>query len=502
MSFLEVKQVVKQYGATLALDHVSFEVEKGAFHAIIGENGAGKSTFIKILSGLVSLNEGEILLNGKDYRPKNIMDARGSGISTAFQELSLLPNLTVAENLVLPDLNRGNASLISKRKNNDYAAELLDQFGLSHISPTREVRALSLAERQKLEITRAISHKPKLLLLDEPTAALPDAEWLFRILERIGNGDLTILYISHRLNEIREYCKTGTILRNGKSIDTVQLDSVTDSDIFQMMIGESKDKATDSKSKRRAASRDAGIEVQRLSGKTVREISFKLHKGEILGVAGLEGQGQHELFQLLAGLTPIKEGSIKIEQREVKMKSPKSALKNGMFFIPEERKTEGIFPGLSTLSNISISSLKKINRLGFIGSNREQVSSKVLADKMTLEDRYLHMPIESLSGGNQQKALMSRALMTESKYLLLYDPSRGVDIPTKNAFYKMAQEFTGEGGAVLWYSTDLPELIDLCDRILVFYKGKIVANVMREAFDSKNLLSAATGHFIAKEAKA
>ncbi|WP_424767562.1 sugar ABC transporter ATP-binding protein [Paenibacillus sp. sgz302251] len=501
MSFLEVRQVVKRYGATLALDHVSFEVEKGAFHAIIGENGAGKSTFIKILSGLVSLNEGEIVLNGQQYQPKNIMDARSTGISTAFQELSLLPNLTVAENLVLPDLNKGSG-LISKRRNNDYAAELLDEFGLSHIAPTREVRTLSLAERQKLEITRAISHKPKLLLLDEPTAALPDADWLFRILERIGNGDLTILYISHRLNEIREYCKTGTVLRNGKSIDTIRLDSVTDSDIFQMMIGDSKDKASDSKTKTRAANRDPGIEVKQLTGKTVRNISFNLHKGEILGVAGLEGQGQHELFQLLAGLMPMKEGSIKIEQREVKIKSPKSALRNGMFFIPEERKTEGIFQGLSTLSNISISSLNKINRLGFIGSKRELGNSKVLADKMTLEERYLQMPIESLSGGNQQKALMSRALMTESQYLLLYDPSRGVDIPTKNAFYHMAQEFTAEGGSVLWYSTDLPELIDLCDRILVFYKGQIVADVMREAFDSENLLSAATGHFTAKEVRA
>lgn len=497
-TFLEVKQLRKIYGATIALNDVSFKVPKGTVHAIIGENGAGKSTLIKILSGSISPNEGTIILDGKPFHTNSIAESRLAGVSTAFQELSLLPNLSVSENLSLPNLKKGSLRLISRKLNEDYARKILRDFDLGHISPSQEVGTLSLAERQKLEITRAISHKPKLLLLDEPTAALPDPEWLYKILERNKRDDLTILYISHRLNEIRDLCQSATILRNGSSIDTISLKDTSNSEIFRMMIGESKDLIfTDNDEKQDLT--QPGIEVHDLSGSKIRNISLTLNKGEILGIAGLEGQGQAELFKILAGIQQPKNGQIKLDGKTVKLNTPMKALRNGISYVPEERKVEGILPGLKTLSNITISSLKKASLFGMVGGNREYGSSLTVAKKVQLELRYINMDIDSLSGGNQQKAIMARSLMTGSPYLLLYDPCRGVDVGTKHSFYEMMKAFTDDCGSILWYSTDLSELVNVCDRILVFYKGNIVSDILKKDVSIELLLSAATGHFHKEE---
>jgi ribose transport system ATP-binding protein len=489
---LELSGVSKRYGATSALTDVAFEVAEGSTHAIIGENGAGKSTLIRALSGLETLDAGSMRLGGADYRPGNLGEARRRGVSTAFQDLSLLPNLTVAENLFLPRLGRG--PFVRRKANESSAHELLGQYGLSHIRPTRQVATLPLADKQKLEIVRAVSHQPKLLLLDEPSAALPDVEWLYRLLEQVRRPDLTVLYISHRLTEIRDLCQAATVLRNGRVVDTVRIKDVDDGVVFSMMGGASEGHGAQRRGSRSATGRPA-IAVRNLHGRTVADVTFTLHRGEILGVAALDGQGQAETFRILAGVARASSGAVEVDGRPARITSPGAALRRGVSFVAEERKTEGILPGLSTMANMTIGALDKAGTAGLLRRRRERGSALGPSDQVDLSHRYLTMDIDALSGGNQQKAILARSLMQGSKYLLLYDPSRGVDVGTKGTIYSLMERLVSDGeGAVLWYSTDLAELTGVCDRILCFYKGKVIAEVPGEGATVEALLTAITGH--------
>jgi ribose transport system ATP-binding protein len=482
----------KRYGATAALSDVTFQVAVGSTHAIIGENGAGKSTLIRALSGLETPDAGSMQLGGVDYRPGNLGEARRRGVSTAFQDLSLLPNLTVAENLFLPRLNSG--PFVRRKANESAAADLLNRYGLSHLRPTREVVTLPLADKQKLEIVRAVSHEPTLLLLDEPSAALPDVEWLYRLLDQIRRPDLTVLYISHRLNEIRDLCQAATVLRNGRVIDTVRVTDVDDAVVFSMMGGATEGHGAQRRGSR-AASGQPAITARNLHGHTVADVTFTLHRGEILGVAALDGQGQAETFRILAGVARAASGTVEVDGRPAKIHSPGAALRRGISFVAEERKTEGILPGLSTMANVTIGALDKAGTAGLLRHRRERTSTLGSADEVDLSHRYLTMDIDALSGGNQQKAILARSLMQGSKYLLLYDPSRGVDVGTKGTIYDLMERLVSDGeGAVLWYSTDLAELTGVCDRILCFYKGKVVAEVPGEGSTVEALLTAITGH--------
>jgi ribose transport system ATP-binding protein len=488
---LQVEQVTKRYGATTALEQVTFAVTKGSTHAIIGENGAGKSTLIKSLSGLQVPDSGTMSLDDELFAPRSLGEARRRGVSTAFQDLSLLGNLTVAENLFLPDLGAGR-TFVRRRRNEAAAAELLTEFDLAGLSPGRRVDELALAERQKLEIVRAVSHRPKLLLLDEPSAALPDVEWLYGLIEKIRSPELTILYISHRLAEIRDLCESATVLRNGRVVDTVRLSEVVDSRVFTLMGGGTEGRSAPARSRRVAG--EPAIEVSGLRGDAVRDISFTLYDGEILGVAALEGQGQAETFRMLAGVSRPNGGTITVGGRQAKYKSPAGALRSGIGFVAEERKAEGILPGISTLGNITISSLGPTSTAGLAAGPKEYQACLPFARAVDLDERYLRMDIDALSGGNQQKAILARSLMKGSKYLLLYDPSRGVDVGTKTSVYTMMRAFTESGGSVLWYSTDLSELVGSCDRILCFYRGAVVADFPGQATEVDELLQAITGH--------
>jgi ribose transport system ATP-binding protein len=490
---LELNGLTKRYGATTALQSVSFEVAKGSTHAIIGENGAGKSTLIRILSGLEMPDLGTMTLGGSGYRPKSLGDSRRAGVSTAFQDLSLLPNLTVAENLLLPRL--GGGRLVRRRANRDAAAALLSEHGLDHIAPMQEVATLPLADKQKVEIVRAVSHRPKVLLLDEPSAALPDVEWLYQLLATIRSDELTVLYISHRLTEIRDLCQAATVLRNGKVIDTVQVASVGDAEVFAMMGGGAKEGHGAGARTSRGLRETPAISARHLHGRSISDVTFTLHHGEILGVAALEGQGQAETFRILAGATRPSSGQVQVDGEQVSLRSSAAALQHGISFVAEERKTEGIFPGLSTLSNVTIGSLDKVGAGGLLAGPKEHSSTRRWAKEVDLNERYLRMDIDALSGGNQQKAILARSLMRGSRYLLLYDPSRGVDVGTKSTIYDLMERFVADGeGAILWYSTDLAELTGVCDRILCFYRGAVVAEVPGKGSTVDTLLASITGH--------
>jgi ribose transport system ATP-binding protein len=491
---LAVHDLTKSYGATVALKNVSLSLRRGEVHGLVGENGAGKSTLVKILSGIVAPDSGAVELEGAPFRPRSLMAARAAGVSTAFQELSLLPNLSVADNLMLPRLIKGFAGLASARANEQKAAALLAAFGAADIAPRVMVGDLSLAERQRIEIVRALSHRPRLLILDEPTAALAQPEWLFRLVEQMAAGGTAILYISHRLAEVRQLCARATVLRNGENIGTVELTGTSDSDIFRMMVGVAPERRPPAGAPQPGGARRPAISVRNLSGTAISEVSFDVGAGEIVGVAALEGQGQRELFRMLAGTARSGVGTVEVGGRPVKLASPAQALRAGIGFLPEDRKTEGIFLGLGTTTNISLPIVGQLRRFGLIDRRRERRRVAEQARQVDLAERYLGMNIAALSGGNQQKALVARVLLSSARHLVLFDPTRGVDVGTKQVIYGVIRRFVATGGSVLIHSTELTELVQLVDRCLVLYRGRIVGEVAGTELSEARLVSLATGH--------
>jgi ribose transport system ATP-binding protein len=491
---LQVEGVGRSYGATVALRRVTLDLRRGEVHALLGENGAGKSTLVKILSGIVQPDLGTMRLDGRRYAPHSLLDARGHGVSTAFQELSLLPNLTVATNLSLPYQRKGAAGLASRRLNESHAAEVLAACDAADIAADALVSDLSLAEKQRVEIVRAVSHRPRLLILDEPTAALAEPEWLFRMVERLAASGVAVLYISHRLAEVRRLCRRGTVLRNGQSIGTVELAGARDVDIFRMMVGRSAEEVT--RRPPTAAHREAqeALMLHDVSGPGVHGVSLSLNRGEILGVAALEGQGQRELFRMISGAAPILGGTVAVDARPVQFASPLQALRAGIGFVPEERKTEGIFLGLTTASNISLPILGRLLQFGMIDRWRERAEVAGAAQQVDLASRYIGMRISALSGGNQQKALIARVLLSGARILVLFDPTRGVDVGTKEVIYGVVRAFAAQGGSVLLYSTELSELVHLADRCLALYRGRIAGAVAGRDLTEERLVSLATGH--------
>jgi len=494
-STLVIDRISKSYGATVAVESASFALAGGEVHALLGENGAGKSTLVKILCGVAQPDSGEMHLNGRPYAPRSIMGARHLGVATAFQELSLLPNLSVAENLMLPKLPRGLGGLTSDAATKRAADEILERYNLSQIRSDTQLNTLSLADRQRLEIVRALNNAHHVLLLDEPTAALSQTEWLFNHVRAATAKGTAVLYISHRLGEVRELSARATVLRNGRNIATVKLDDTTDGDIFQMMVGR---KVQTRLRPAYAAARGSRpiLSIEKLAKGNLKNVSFDLGPGEIIGIAALEGQGQRELFRVLAGLEQAESGTISVDGQETKIKDPNKALKTGcgIAYLPEERKTEGILSGLTTASNIVLPILPKVANLSMVSRRNERKAALDVSGMIDLNPHYLSFAIGNLSGGNQQKALIARVLATGAQILLLFDPTRGVDVGTKQSIYSAISAFANSGGSVLFYSSELPEISQLAHRCLVIYGGKIFAEFSGENIDEQNMVSALIGH--------
>jgi ribose transport system ATP-binding protein len=469
-------------------------VQRGEIHALLGENGAGKSTLVKILSGIISTDSGHIEIEGVEFRPGSLMEARAAGVSTVFQELSLLPNLSVADNLMLPRLVKGFGGRASVKANRLAATEILRRFCATDIAPDVLVEDLSLAEKQRIEIVRALSHRPRLLILDEPTSALAEPEWLFREVERMAASGTAILYITHRLAEVRRLCSRATILRNGENIGTVDLGEIRDADIFAAMVGVAPTPHVPAELFKEQTAPDLALQVRNLAGAEVPPISLDVRKGEVVGVAALEGQGQREFFRMLGGAAAIAGGSIEVDGRTVNPTSPAKALHAGIAFLPEERKTEGIFLGLGVTTNISLPILDRLQRFGMIDRSRERKAVGEQAGRVDLAERFLGMPMAALSGGNQQKALIARVLLSGARLLVLFDPTRGVDVGTKQTIYSVIRRFAESGGSVLIYSTELEELVQLVDRCLVMYQGRIVGEVSGGSLTEDRLVALASGH--------
>ncbi len=497
---LEVRGISKHYGATVALRDVSFVLNAGEVCGLLGENGAGKSTLVKTLSGVEVPDSGALFLAGSEYRPRDRNDARRQGVATAFQELSLVSTLSVAVNLFLPDPAVNRAGLVAMRRLEQQAARILAAHGVSEIDSAALVGELTLGQRQRLEIVRAMFRRPRLLLLDEPTAALSDRDWLFDLVgNRLAEG-AAILYISHKLDEIRRLCRRSVILRNGQKVLDRPVAEMSDDEIFRSMAGRSVvERFVAAPSAVRTDAQPA-LSASRLSGDGVEDISFTLMAGEILGVAGLEGQGQARLFRSLVGLYPLRSGRIEVAGCGRMVRSPRAARAAGVVLVPEERKTEGIFKDLTTIANVSLPAIDHASKLHFLNRRRERALVGEVIGDVDLPEHFLPLSIAALSGGNQQKAVLGRALMARARCLLLFDPTRGVDVGAKQSIYRMMRAFVGGGGAILFYSTELDELVHLCDRCLVLYGNRIVGELQGPALSQEQVLSLAAGHGLERAA--
>ena len=473
---LDVSDLRKRYEATIALDGVGLQAAPGEVHALLGENGAGKSTLVKILSGLVRPDQGTVVADGRVMPMGSVRAAREHGVRTAFQELSLVRDLTVAENFLLGEEPARRRGLIGVRAAEHEVAQDLERIGLPGIDPRALVRTLDLPTRQKIEIARAVSRNPRVLLLDEPTASLSaqDVRWLGDLIDTLKAKGACILFISHRMQEVREFCSTITILRNGRTIETVAVDSVTDDEVVEATIGRSI--ASTYPPRTGPSGRTDGpvaLSVERLaSAPTLADASFDLRPGQILGVGGLDGMGQRDLFLTLFGVAERTGGEIRLATGPARIRSPQDAIRAGIGLVPEDRKTEGLFLDLSGGDNAALPSLDHFSRLGLVGVRQQEAAAEAAFGTVQLATRALWSAARTFSGGNQQKIVLAKWLLTGSRILLLYDPTRGIDVGTKTEIYALMRRFVDDGGAILFYSTEIAELVNMCDDVLVLYRGR------------------------------
>jgi len=494
---IAVRHIRKAYGPTVALADASFAAARGTVHALLGENGAGKSTMVKMLSGLVQPDQGEIAIFGEVVHFHSPGDAHRLGVQTAFQELTQIPDLTVWENLLLPYQPVGPLGLLQRRRGQAMVAAHLESLGLGFVSPRAEMRSLDLALRQKIEIARSLLRNPRILLLDEPTSALSgdDIHWLGGIIARLKAAGTTLLFISHRMPEVRDFCDDLTILRNGQSVGTFAVPEVSDAEVVERIIGRSI-AATFPAKRALPADAPAVLEARGLAGGEMLEADFTLHAGEILGVAGLQGMGQRDLFLTLFGDIEAGRGDIHVDGKPVRLRSPRDAIdaRIGINLVPEERKTEGLFLKLDACANTTLPVIERFIRRGLIDIPAERRAVAAALVRTEVDQRALYSPARSFSGGNQQKIVLARSLVAGSRVLLLFDPTRGVDVGTKHQIYKLIDEFAAAGGAVLLYSTEIAEVIGLSHRVLVVYRGRIAVELTGAAIEESSIMGAALGH--------
>jgi ribose transport system ATP-binding protein len=493
---LAVRDVVKRYGATHALDGVSFEIAEGSAHALIGENGAGKSTLVKIVNGVTRPDEGTIEVFGEQVRIADPARAAELGIATAFQELSLVPGLTVAQNLLLGIEPRAAGPLVRGRDLRADAQAMLDDAGVKDVSPDWRVEDLTLPERQMVEVTKALRHQPRLLFLDESTSALggDGMDWFRSLHGRLREQGTTLVFITHRLGEIRDLCDTVTVLRNGSAVGTHAVDKVDDDEVVRLMIGRDMDQAFPDR--RPHADRRVVLECRGLAHEPAfRDVDLQLHEGEILGVAGLDGQGQRELFLTLFGALRSTGGEVLVDGEAVTIHSPRDAIdaRIGISLVPEDRKTEGLFLKLPTQANLTLPALDRLATAGWVDERRARREVRETAEQLNLDPEIVRAEVGELSGGNQQKVVLGKWVLAGARFLLLYDPTRGVDVETKFELYKLIQRLADDGRSVLLYSSDLPELIGLCDRVVAFYRSRIVDEFSGERLTERDVLSAIVG---------
>jgi ribose transport system ATP-binding protein len=490
---LEAREIEKSYDGVRALRGVSFDVRAGEVHALVGENGAGKSTMIKVLCGVTRPDTGRLAMFGQDVTLAHPADALRLGIATAFQELTLLPYLTVAENLLLRTPPRGRSGLVQRRRLVGQAAALLDRFEVTGVDPAALVTDLSVARRQVVEIVRALSGNPRVLFLDEPTAALSDREvdWLFERVRAVRDAGCCVIFTSHRWREIERLADQVTVFRNGTDVAT--RDTLSEAEAVTLMTGRNLDQAYPTIGPPGTAPPNVVTDLADPPGGPLRGISWTLRRGELLGVGGLAGQGQRELFLTLFGARHAAAGKVAVAGRPVRLRRPRDAIRAGIgiALVPEDRKAEGLVLPMSVRDNLTLAVLDRVSVAGLLRRGGERSAVDRMVRQLNIDTtRPASQRVGTLSGGNQQKVLMGRWLLTEADVLLLYDVTRGVDAATKHDFYRLVTDLAGRGKAVLMYSSETEEMAQLCHRVLVLREGRIAAELPGPVGDAELIVAA------------
>lgn len=492
---VEVKNITKTFPGVLALDNVSLQIPKGQVHAICGENGAGKSTLMKILGGVYDADTGDLLINGEKKTIRNVAESRAAGISVVYQEFNLVNELTVAENLFITELpSIKGVGVVKSAELNQRAKDLLDDYNIN-ISPKEYVKNLSVAQQQMVEIAKALSHNSEILIMDEPTGTLStdEVENLYAITRRLKKENKTVLYISHRLKEIFDICDAVSILRDGKYIGTKLIEDIDSEGIVKMMVGRNIDNYY---SHTESEVGEVVLEVKNLTKEGVFEnISFQLRKGEILGVSGLMGSGREEILKAIYGLIPYDSGEIYLHGKKIHNNNPRQAISRGFAFLTEDRKEAGIFELMTVRENLTMNILSKVCKIkGFyIDANKERDVLDKYTEFMNMKYSDETQRIMNLSGGNQQKFVLARAIATDCEVLLLLEPTRGIDVGAKAEIYTLLGELSAQGMAILAVSSELPEIISMCHRTITIWQGKLTGELSKEEMNETNIMLCATG---------
>lgn len=488
---LEVQHLKKYYAGVKALDDVSISFRRGEIHALAGENGAGKSTLIKALTGAIEPTAGTIILEGEQFTKLNPIQSMEKGIAAIYQEFTLIPHLTVAENIYFGK-EIAKKGFVNKKAMNAKVAELLKEMGID-LNPASYVCDLGIAYQQIVEIVKAVATNAKILIMDEPTAPLTnnETEMLFRIIERLRERNVTIIYISHRMEEIFRVCDRVSVMRDGKYICTENTKDIDVHRLIAHMVGR---ELGEDYPARKAELGAPVLEVEGLCSRKVQNISFKLHKGEILGFGGLVGAGRTEVMQALFGADRVTAGTVRINGKQTRISSPTKALDAGIGLIPEDRKGQGVLLGMSVRQNVTFSSLKQTMSGPFVNNKKDITIANEYIQKLRIKTPSVNQLVKNLSGGNQQKVVLAKALATQCDIIIFDEPTRGIDVGAKQEIYQLMRKLVDEEGkSVIMVSSEMPELIGMSDRILVMRHGKIAGEIQRDDFSQELILEYASG---------
>ncbi len=490
---LEMRNISKQFPGVRALDGVSLVVQPGEVHALLGENGAGKSTLMKILAGAQPMDAGEILLNGRVVHIDGPQRAMALGISIIYQEFNLAPTLSVGENIFLGREPIGAIpGLVNFKKLYRDAQTLITNLGVP-MDVRAPVSRLSVAQQQMVEIAKATSRNSKIIVMDEPSATLTDHELnaLFELIRKLKAQGVSIIYISHRLEEVFQVCDTATIMRDSRHIITKPVAELTRDEIVKYMVGR---ELTEAIPKEAAPIGEVALEVKGLNRKNVlHDINFTIRKGEIVGLAGLVGSGRTETARAIFGADPIDSGEIRVNGRPVKVRSPQEAIKNGIGLVTEDRKQQGLILSMPVRHNTSMANLPVLSRAGFLMVGEERRVAEKYRKELATKTPTVEQAVKNLSGGNQQKVVLSKWLFSGSRILIFDEPTRGIDVGAKSEIYKLMNKLAADGVAILMISSELPEVLGMSDRILVMHEGHISGELSRAQASQEAIMQLATG---------
>jgi ribose transport system ATP-binding protein len=491
---LTVRDVSKGFPGVQALNKVSFELKKGEVHALVGENGAGKSTLMKILSGVYRPDEGKIIYKGKEVHFLNSREASAAGIGIIYQELNLIPHLTVAQNIYIGREPRTALGYIDDRKMNADAVEILRRLNLN-IDPSTRLNKLSISKQQMVEIAKALSKDSEILIMDEPTSALTESEIdeLFKVIHTLRDTGVGIIYISHRLDELKHIVDRITIFRDGHYIATSDYASITMEEIINKMVGRKLENMFPER--HNVPTQRKLLEVRNIVHTGIlKGISFDLYEGEILGIAGLMGAGRSELARAIFGADPLTSGEVHRDGKRLKIHSPADAIANGIAYLSENRKEEGLAVKMRLDQNVTMANLQQVSkRFGIISTAQELAATQLYVDDLNIRTPSLTQIINNLSGGNQQKVVVAKWLFRDSRILIFDEPTRGIDVGAKYAIYELIERLARKGVGVIMISSELPEILGMTDRVLVLHEGSLTATLRTKDTNQEEILNYAAG---------